>query len=264
MSKKTNFNIFFIAFAALLVLVFVFYAWMAPIKNFVFSAASPLMNISEKSGAKLASAVNFLFTLKDLSVANSRLQRENQDLRNQVSSLFEASRENEFLRTRLNLGQASQSKAVLANVIGYNNQLGQYILINKGQNDGLAQDMAVVDANNFLIGKITEAGSGWAKVTLISDSNSLVNALTQDSRIEGMVKGSHGIGISMEMVPIDQKINNGEAVLTSGLNDSIPKGLVIGHISEVILKENDIFQSAKIQPAAGLKQIENVFVITSK
>jgi rod shape-determining protein MreC len=100
-----------------------------------------------------------------------------------------------------------------------------------------------------------------AKVLLISDSDSMVNAITQDSRVSGIVKGTTGLGLDMEMIPINKEIKTGETVLTSGRNDNFPAGLIIGKISDVILKETDIFQKAAIQSAVNFSELESVFVI---
>jgi len=175
--------------------------------------------------------------------------------------LKEAARENEILRQRLELSQSEKQKLAMAEVIGYNSLLGQYFLIDKGSQDGLSVGLAAVTANNFLIGYVAETGQNFSKVLLISDSNSLINAMTQDTRISGIVKGSHGLGLTMEMIPIDAQIAVGEMIITSGLNDAIPRGLIIGRIAEVAKKASDIWQRAIITSAVEFDKLEQVFIL---
>jgi rod shape-determining protein MreC len=108
---------------------------------------------------------------------------------------------------------------------------------------------------------VAEVEKSFSLVLMLSDGSSSVNALTQDSRVNGAVKGSLGLGMTMEMIPIDAALNAGETVLTSGLNDNIPRGLVIGRLAEVVKKANEIWQSAVVVPAADLNELEQVFVI---
>ena len=53
----------------------------------------------------------------------------------------------------------------------------------------------------------------------------------------------------------------GQSIITSGLAGDLEAGLLIGEIEEVIASDPQIFQQAKIKPAANLDDIENVFVI---
>lgn len=234
---------------------------MASPKNVIYFISSPFLKFFQQTSNKIYGTFNFLLTIKDLSRENYSLREENKNLLQENAILKEADRENELLRERLALGEPIARQLVLADVVGLNPQLGQYFLINKGSADGLAPDLAVVSANNFLIGKVAEVGSRSAKVILILDSNYSVNAITQQTQINGIIRGSHGLVLNMEMIPGDQKVDSGEMVLTSGLNGSIPKDLIIGRVVEVTKKESEIFQKATLRPAADFKKIESVFII---
>lgn len=253
---------FFIVLAIILLLIFFnLRGWLASPKNAIYFISSPFLKFFQQTSDKISSVLDFLLTIKDLSRENYFLREENQKLLQDNIILKEAARENALLRERLALGEPIARRLVLADVVGFNPQLGQYFLIDKGLADGLVPDLAVVSANNFLVGKVAEVGSRSAKVILILDSNCLVNAITQQTQINGIVRGSHGLVLNMEMIPADQKVDSGEIVLTSGLNDSIPKDLIVGRVAEVIKKESEIFQKATLQPAADFKRIESVFII---
>lgn len=253
---------FLVVLAVILLLIFFnFKGWLGTPKNIVYQISAPFLKSFQWLGHKTAAGIKIFTSIKDLILENNTLSQENQKFWQENSTLKEATRENEILRQRLELGQIQGRKFILAKVIGFNLQLGQYFLIDKGQTDSVTAGLAVVTANNFLVGKVIESNQHSAKVLLISDSNSLVNAVTQDSRASGIVKGTAGLGLIMEMIPINKQIKVGETVLISGRDDNLPAGLIVGKISEVILKETDIFQRAKIQPAADFNNLESVFVI---
>lgn len=260
--NKSRFINFFVVLAVILLLIFFNWrGWLSLPKALAFWVARPFVGLFQTVDKWVAAPWNFFVTLKDISQENAKLAGENKKLFGENIQLKEVARENDILRQQLSLARPDKQKLVMASVTGYNLTQGQYFLIDKGRDNGVAAGLAVVTANNFLVGRIAEVEKNFSRVLLISDGNSSVNALTQDSRINGAVKGSHGLGVTMEMIPIDATINAGETVLTSGLNDGIPKGLVVGRLVEVAKKANEIWQSAVIAPAADLNDLEQVFVL---
>ncbi len=261
-SKLIN---FFVVLAVILLLIFFnFGGLLAGPKSFVFFVASPFLKLFQAVDDGVAGAWGFFLTLKDLNKENANLKNENTAFLEEVTRLKEAVRENEVLRRQMGIDQSEKQKLIMAEVIGYNPTLGQYFLIDRGLKDGLSVGLAVVAANNFLIGRVAEVSQNFSKVLLILDSNFLVNAVTQDTRISGVVKGSHGLGVAMEMIPIDAQIIVGETVLTSGLNETIPKGLIIGRVAEVVKKASEIWQRATIALIVEFDKLEQVFILASE
>ena len=259
--NKNSITFFTVLAVILLLIFFNFKGWLGIPKNIVYQVSAPILKSFQWLSVKTAVGVKIFTSIKDLMVENRNLKQENQKLWQENSDLKEVAHENQDLRERLALGQAQGRTLILAKIEAFNPELGQYILIDKGKSEGVSEGLAVVTANNFLIGKVAEAEQHNAKVLLINDSDSIVNAVTQDSRVSGIVKGTTGLGLDMEMIPINKEIKIAETVLTSGRNDNFPAGLIIGKISDIILKETDIFQKAAIQPAANLSELESVFVI---
>ena len=201
--------------------------------TFVFSPATKLF---QKTGAAITGSLNFVFTIGNLKNENNELHSQNASLQEQIIEFKEIVRENELLRAQLNIPGGERNDLIFAEVIGFDPLAGQYFIINKGERDGLKNSQAAVDANNFLVGKIFDVQESSAKVLLLTDALCVVNALSQDSRIN-------------------------EPIITSGLDGLIPKGILIGWMEETKNKENEVFQKIKIRPAADFKNLENVFVI---
>jgi len=260
--NKSKFITFFIVLAVILLLIFFNLRGLlvAP-KDIVFFVANPFLKLFGVLDKGIFGTWNFFVALKDLNIENANLKNENVALLNEVTNLKESARENESLRRQLGVAGIKNQKLVMAEVAGYNPALGQYFLIDKGRNDGLYINMAVVAAGDFFVGRAVEVNDNFSKALLIYDSNSLVNTITLESRVAGVVKGNHGLGIVMEMIPIDAQIKIGETVLTSGLNDGIPKDLIVGKITDIVKKENEIFQSATVVPFVDFKSLEQVFVL---
>ncbi|SRR3989339_79465 len=256
-----TFYLFSILAVILLLIFFNYLGWLGFPKDFVYNVSSPFMRLFQSVDRQIAGAFNFWTELKNLNQENKTLGDENKKLLDENMNLKEVLRENELLRQQLAIAPLVQKQLVLADVIGYLPQVGQYFLLDKGSQQGLKEGMTVVTADNFFVGRLIEVGDRWARVLLVLDSNFLVNALTQETRIRGMVKGNHGLGLIMEMIPIDAEIKVGENVLTSGINDQISSSLIIGQISSIEKKESEIFQQAILRPVVDFNKLEKVFVI---
>lgn len=254
-------KIFLVLAVVLLLIFFNFRGLLTVPKSFVFFISTPFLKAFKAVDNGLAGSWEFFSTLKNVNKENADLKNENRSLFEEITRLKETARENEFLRQQLGVSQPGKQKLIAAEVVGYNPALGQYLLIDKGAKDGLAGELAVVAAGNFLVGRVAEVNDNFSKVLLILDSASSVNAVTQDTRISGAVKGSHGLGVAMEMIPIDAQIAVGETVITSGLNETIPKDLIIGRVAEAIKKESEIFQQAVVAPAVNFDRLEQVFIL---
>jgi len=102
-----------------------------------------------------------------------------------------------------------------------------------------------------------------AEVLLLIDPSSAVNARVQNSRITGIVRGSIDGGLVMERLPQGEKVSPGDIVLTSGMGGQFPDKLVVGQITEVLQRDLDMFQSARIRPTVDFGKLETVLVITA-
>lgn len=139
----------------------------------------------------------------------------------------------------------------------------RYVTINVGAQQGARVGMSVVSGGAGLVGRITEVGPRIAKVQLLSDPDSAVAALLQSTRASGLVVGQQDGTLQLRYVPQEEDIMVGDIVLTSGLGGLMPKGLVIGQVTEVQQREYETFQTATVRPAVDFTRLELVLVVTS-
>ena len=96
---------------------------------------------------------------------------------------------------------------------------------------------------------------------LISDSNLSVSAIVQRSRQEGLITGTLGTQLIMKYLPEDADIKVQDKIITSGMNQNYPKGILIGSVLEVAHEFSSLGRYAIIRPAVNLSSVEEVFVI---
>ena len=134
--------------------------------------------------------------------------------------------------------------------------------INVGENRGIAKDMPGIIGEGLLVGRVTEIGLNTATILLLSDRQSVVNAIVQDTRASGIVRGRHGLELLMDSIPQNEEIVNGQSIVTSGLGGGFPSGLLIVEIKEVHESSNELFKEARLLPAVNFDRLEIVFVLT--
>ena len=123
--------------------------------------------------------------------------------------------------------------------------------------------MPVVTEGNTLVGTVTKVSDSYSWVTLVTDVDSGVSAIIQESRAQGVVSGSYNRQMAMNFVDQDSTVKQGDTVITSGLNGTYPPGLVIGRVTGVGGARQDIFHNVTVAPLASLSKLENVLVMNS-
>jgi len=207
-------------------------------------------------------------SLEQLLSENTFLQSEANRLLIENIRLRELERENAQLRellnyTRNNVDFDYTAASVVGHVIAANpSNLLYTIFIDVGVRDGIARDMPVITQRG-LVGRVTEAGATGAQVLLIIDPASSVNAVTQNSRVHGIVRGELGGTLIMERIPQGVTVAPGDLVLTSGLGGKFPDKLVIGQITEVFQQDLNPFQTARLRPTVDFGELETVLVLTA-
>jgi rod shape-determining protein MreC len=224
---------------------------------------------------KLTSLANNLSDLTQATQDLKELHRRNEELQSLADRLMienvrlkEIESENEALRRLLGFTQANPTHSykaaeVKGRVIGRDpSNFLSYLTIDSGSQQGIERGMPVVTERG-LVGRITEVGSNWAKVMLIIDPSSSVNALIQTSRATGVVEGQVGGSLLMKYIPQEETVNVNDIVLTSGLGGNFPKKLIIGQVTAVHQRDIEMFQQADIRPTVDFNNLEIVLVITN-
>ncbi|TRZ50308.1 rod shape-determining protein MreC [bacterium] len=194
-------------------------------------------------------------------VLSERLRKENDYLKQKICSLNEITLENKRLEKLLVFKQKSPYKVIAARVIGRSSDnWSSTIIIDKGSYSGIRKGLAVISYLG-LVGRVAETSEYTAKIMLISDSNIGVAALVQRSRQEGLVSGTLGSVLVMKYLPPEADISPSDLVITSGLTDVYPKGLIIGTVVSVGEEFSGLSRYAIIRPAVNLSNIEEVLVI---
>lgn len=199
-----------------------------------------------------------------LRARNTELEAQVTELQNRIVGYQENETRLRILSSLLDYARtAPEHQYVAANVIGRDTSpFRSFIFLDIGSDTGVRRDMPVV-TNQGLVGLVVELNCCAAKVRLITDPESAVNARLQVTRDEGVVVGRPGGGLELQYLSQQAEINPGDVVLTSGLAGRVPSGLVLGTISAVQRLDYEVLQKAIVTPGVDFNRLEIVLVITN-
>lgn len=183
----------------------------------------------------------------------------------QLSQTTESSRQNEELSALLRFNKENKYKIIAVRLLGSGalSQVGVRI-VDRGSNDGLAVGQPVVSAHGSLIGMVKQVWSGGAEIQLLDSPQSRI-AVAPLGRASsgGILNGTYQLGLMLTQVRADDPLTVGEIIGTSGLQEGLPRGLVVGTVREVWSSEGDLFKSAAVEAAIDFQYLTEAGVIIS-
>ena len=196
-----------------------------------------------------------------------RLREENQALKQQVSALkeevnhyIEEAVQYQRLKIQFEFAEQNLLEKIFAEVIGESvDNFHQTLQINRGAKHGIRRNYAVI-LKEGVVGRIQSVTPFQSTVQLILDRRSRFPAILQQTRAKGLIYGTSD-GLEMRRIHLRADIKEGDRVVTSGLSDLFPKGILVGTVSAVLHEEHELFQTAKLIPVVDFDTIEGVFVI---
>ncbi|MBN1221273.1 MAG: rod shape-determining protein MreC [Anaerolineae bacterium] len=242
--------------------------YLSPVRAYVQSVLAPVQQAMTSVGQEVDASLEQTQSIQALQAQNAELEALNNKLAVENVRLREVERENQLLRQLLNFTRSNpqfnyQPTTVKGRSIGVDpTNLLFFVYVDVGMRDGVAKDMPVVTERG-LVGRVTAVGPNSAQVLMLIDPASAVNAIIQNSRATGIVRGNLDGTLLMERIPQNETVNPGDIVLTSGLGGNFPDKLVIGQVTQVIQRDQDMFQSARIRPTVDFGELEAMLIITS-
>ncbi|WP_100404990.1 rod shape-determining protein MreC [Bacillus solitudinis] len=176
--------------------------------------------------------------------------------------------ENETLREMLELEESLNDYLIRPAVVIHRSpdQWEDYVGLNRGAQHGISSNMAVIDSQGGLIGKVKRTSEFTSFIQLLSDNdrtNRVSAQILMDEPEVGFIEGfdsDRGLLI-MRKLDIEADIELKQMVTTSGLGDVYPSGLLIGEVVEVEPDEYGLTQNAYIKPTADFTSLDYVYII---
>ena len=257
----------FFFFLFLFILLFWLVTWQVKNGRFLFME-KPVLAVSGFFERIITGSFNAVISVGKGYVFLVGTQRENRLLRDEIEHLRtenaimnEILLENERLREALNFKHLQPSSSVMAQVIGKESSpSSSTITINKGSQDGIDKGMAVITAAG-VVGKVQAVLPGTSKVMLLTDPGSTLAVRVMRNREEGLLEGKLE-RCALKYVSYYADIQEGDLLVTSGLDGIYPKGLPVATVVQVKKHEAAAFQSVVAETAVKFSRLEEALVLT--
>jgi rod shape-determining protein MreC len=233
------------------------------IRLWTVSAVTPLEKVIVWCQGGVGSLWNNYIYLRGVRQENRELKFEIEQLRLQQVRLADDAQQARRLQALLGFKEQYIAKTVAAQVIGSSgSEKSRSVFIDKGSSDGVEKDMPVITADG-VVGKVLLAFGSTAQVLMVNDRSSGLGVILDQSRLQGVVKGTAAGELILENVMTGEAVELGERVVTSGGDQIFPKGLTVGTVMKVS-PGADLFLNIRVKPSANLNRLEEVLVITKK
>ncbi|GAA0601500.1 rod shape-determining protein MreC [Virgibacillus siamensis] len=210
--------------------------------------------------------------LKDTFEENKVLRNKLAQYKTLIFEVQELKKENKELRKMLDKtesGSIRDFNPIQATVLSRSPERWiEHVTINKGKQDGVRENMAVVTAGG-MIGKIQSASQFTSTVQLLTgfDQFNRISATISRKKgndVFGLIQGfdkESGNLLFKVIEESEKNLKEGEKVVSSGMGGVFPAGLFIGTVQEVKPDKYGLTKTALVKPAADMYEINNVIVV---
>jgi len=243
--------------------------WLTPVEHGVSRVLAP----AQERLYSLGTWLHGIYVRPERQ-ATAELEKENRQLTQQVNTLTIENAQLRVLSSEKTEAKALSDylsqrgfQSIAGRVIGKNLESTVHvIIINQGSVDGVRLDQPVISGEGVLVGRVIRVQPRTAEVLLLSDSQSRVAGALQTAaqaglQTVGVVSGDRGLSIRLELVPQSVSLSDGQVVVTSGLENGMPSGLVIGRVERVEKTDNAFFQAAALRSLIDFTTLTSVAVL---
>lgn len=244
--------------------------------------SSPLANVANVIASPFRSAYtgiadwfndkqNYYRDTTALEEENAALKRKLAEMEAAIRQAEKDSAENERLKQLLGLQSqrpdlTSDLQAAMITEHTVTNWTSS-LTIDKGTNLGLEVNDCVISETGALVGLISKVGTNWATILTLVDTDTALGAQVFRTGDLGLAQGNFSLmgenRLRLEYLPTDCTLLGGDLVVTSGLGEFYPAGLVIGSVAEVQVDDSGATSYAVLEPAVDFDELTEVFVIRS-
>jgi rod shape-determining protein MreC len=143
-------------------------------------------------------------------------------------------------------------------------QQNNYLTLNKGYNQGIQRDMAVITSNG-IVGVVTNVSANFSSVMSILHRNSIVNSKLKRDGSFGPLSwdGKDYRYAQLHDIPTHARIKAGDTVITSAYSATFPEGILVGRVESYERKPGEYFYTVQVRLSADFKKVDYVYVVNN-
>lgn len=229
-------------------------------KIYLQTVTSPIQFGLYKTSSGFLKQFEFIVMARKAAQENKALTEQTAQILSENANLRRKLAEAEGFLTQKDSLNPQTFNMVPARPLG----ISRYLLLDRGFEDGVQKDQVVVYKDSY-IGKIQEISPKKSKVLLVSDPDSGLAAFISSNagKAKGVLKGQFGSEMLLDKILHQEPVEKGDLVYSEGSELEIPRGLILGQVTEIIKQDNEVFKQAKVKPLFDVTNLEILFIITN-
>jgi len=140
----------------------------------------------------------------------------------------------------------------------------KYIVIDKGENDGIEVGYPVV-LKEGLIGKVISTSLYTSTIRLLTANNSndkvSIKIKSNDEYIYGLLNGYSNNKFKIEGISYNKNIELNSIVTTTGLGELFPAGIVVGKVTGISTDQFDLSYIIEVDPLVDFHDFNYVTIL---
>lgn len=207
-------------------------------------------------------------TADDLKSENEKLRQENAQLREQLVDYYDVKAENDRLWKYYDLKKQNPSYNICpATVIKRDTNDDFYsFTLDIGSAKSVKLNDPVITENG-LIGWVCSVDASTCKVKTVLSPDTKAAAVDKQSGDNGIISGNAVLcdknQTQLTKIAENNKIKEGDIVVTSGTGGVYPKNLIVGKVKELKFNSYDTTRYAVIEPYEDIRTVTAAAVITA-
>jgi rod shape-determining protein MreC len=228
------------------------------------SMSQPGKNLLSGAGEGIKDFFVFLGSSSSMRKENETLKAENQRLSAELEQAKSFKDENLALRDLLELKKMSGGDSIPSEITGRDptNWFERFEL-NRGKGNGITKNM-IVTAPSGLVGQITSLCDGTSTVRTLINPRSAIPIYVVESGSFGILCGDGTPIATIRYIRNIALLSEGQLVVTSGLGDVFPSGIIVGRVTKVQGTVDGLSNLAKVKPFVNLETLKKVLVMRGK
>ena len=267
--KKAN-RILFVLITISLILIFArITSTIKAIKYLAFSIISPTLEFTSETFSATNNLISNITNILNVNKENIELKKQIVELNYKLTDFDLIQEENLRLKNLLSLPQKQDTTKIIANIITREpSQWYQWVLVNKGETDGIETDLPVlcVLKNNkvCVFGRVLEVFNSSSKVALITNSLFSIPVQIKNSKTDCLINGYNSQYLNLSYVPQNVKIKTGDEIVTGNLSNVFNREIPIGKITEISKTKLGDYEEISVLPYCQTESINEVIILKTK
>ena len=256
--------VFFSVLSLLLLFIDARYRYLESTRSALSVLVSPIQRLATMPGVLWQQAGDFFVTQRSLVKESDALRQQHQLDAAQLLQLQALQLENRQLRNLNELPQRAVFTTQIAEVVyAERDVFKRKVLINKGANVNLQTGQVVMD-NNGIVGQITRVYPWLSEVTLVTEKDHAVPVQVLRNGLRTVVFGAGDTSqLSLRYMPISSDIQNGDELVTSGIDGIYPQGIPVARVEKIERDPAYPFARITCLPVAGVDKYCHLLVLSS-